>query len=59
MFSWPDDSVVQSFGKVVFCPVHLNANLALVGQPCRVSVRVSIRVSMLGLELVLGLGLVC
>ena len=32
MSSWPNDVVVQLFPKLVFCPVHFNANLALVGQ---------------------------
>ena len=40
--SLPSDSVVQSFGKLVFCPVHLNANLALVGQLCKTLDRASV-----------------
>ena len=42
MSSWPNDSVVQSFPKLVFFRVHLNANLALVGQLCKTLDRASV-----------------
>ena len=41
MSSWPNDAVVQSFPKLFFCPVHFNANLALVGQLCKTIERAS------------------